>query len=482
MQIINSSLATGYVPTLFKQAYVTPLLKKSGLDDSIAANYRPVSNLSVLSKLLERAVHRQVEPYLRHANLFPLHQSAYRKHHSTETILTRVCSDLITQLDKGDCSLMSFLDLSAAFDTVDKQILLSRLSTTFGINNTALKWFDSYLSDRTEFVLFNNNRSPVRSVKYGVPQGSVLGPLLFVLYTSDLELIAHDHDVEAHFYADDSQLYIFSKLDKVSAKTAEERLLRCLDSVAEWMKSNRLSLNPSKTQFMRCATQRRLSQLNTTPILFRGESITPASSVRNLGVIVDQSLSFRPHISHVVSSCFYQLRRMKSSLKRLPSNTVRDIVNSFVISRIDYCNCLLAKSPQCSLRRLQRVMNAAARLVCGAGRRAHITPLLRDRLHWLRIEQRVTYKLCLLVYKTLHDMAPSYLSELCRPAADNPARTKLRSAMQANLQVPRTRTLFGDRAFAVSGPLAWNNLPADLRAANNIIVFKSKLKTYLFSQ
>ena len=173
---------------------------------------------------------------------------------------------------------------------------------------------------------------------------------------------------------------------------------------------------------------------------------------------------------------------MKSSLKRLPSNTVRDIVNSFVISRIDYCNCLLAKSPQCSLRRLQRVMNAAARLVCGAGRRAHITQLLRDILHWLRIEQRVTYKLSLLVYKTLHDMAPSYLSELCRPAADNPARTKLRSAMQANLQVPRRRTLFGDRAFAVSGPLAWNNLPADLCAANNIIPFKSKLKAYLFPQ
>jgi len=233
---------------------------------------------------------------------------------------------------------------------------------------------------------------------------------------------------------------------------------------------------------MCCASQRRLLQLDTELIFFRGESITPSASVRNLGITVDQSLSFRPHISRVVSSCFYQLRRMKSSLKRLPSNTVRDIVNSFVISRIDYCNSLLAKSPQCSLRRLQRVMNAAARLVCRAGRKAHIAQLLRDRLHWLRVEQRVTFKLCLLVYKSLHDMAPSYLSELCRPAADNPARTRLRSAMQINLQVPRTKTLFGDRAFAVSGPLAWNSLPADLRAVNSANAFKSRLKTYLFSQ
>jgi hypothetical protein len=179
------------------------------------------------------------------------------------------------------------------------------------------------------------------------------------------------------------------------------------------MKSNRLSLNPSKTQFMRCSTSRRLGQLSDAPIEFCGETISMVASVRNLGVTVDSALTFQPHISHVVSSCFYQLRRMKGSLKLLPFDIARSIVNCFVISRIDYCNSLLANSPQCALNRLQRVMNAAARLVCRAGRRAHVSELLRDRLHWLRVPQRVDYKLCLLAYKALHGAAPSYLSELC---------------------------------------------------------------------
>ena len=205
-KIINSSITTGYVPASFKQAYITPLLKKPGLDENVAANYRPVSNLSVLSKLLERVVSHQLDQHLSSAGYLPEHQSAYRKHHSTETALTRVCSDLITRLDRGDFSLMAFLDLSAAFDTVDKSILLHRLSRTFGIGGAALEWFNSYLTDRTEYVLYRGVKSPVRTVKFGVPQGLVLGPVLFVLYTADLELIAQQQGVEAHFYANDSQM------------------------------------------------------------------------------------------------------------------------------------------------------------------------------------------------------------------------------------------------------------------------------------
>jgi len=166
------------------------------------------------------------------------------------------------------------------------------------------------------------------------------------------------------------------------------------------------------------------------------------SSVRNLGVTIDCSLTFRTHISRVVSSCFYQLRRLKDSIKSLPFDTAKTIMNCFVISRIDYCNSLLAGCPQYSLDRLQRVMNAAARMLCGAGSRAHVSHLLR-KLHWLRISQRIDYKLCLLVYKAVHHgLAPYYLAEVCHTPTEDPGRMHLRHAANGDLNYPDTNTVW----------------------------------------
>ena len=247
----------------------------------------------------------------------------------------------------------------------------------------------------------------------------MLGPLLFKFYTSDFKRIGEKHNLDAHFYANDSQLYIFSKPQL--ANSAQTRLIACLDDFAQWMSANRLELNPDKTEFMRCATARRLPQLANEVVSFGNSTILPATTVHNLGVVVDQKFSFQSHVNKTVSSCFYQRRRLKSPIKALPFETAKTLVNCFVISRIDYCNSLLAGAPQYLLNRLRRVMNEAARMLCRCSSGDHVNRIMKERLHWLRIPQRIQFKLCLFVYESLHGTAPKYLSELVNQVNTNDA-------------------------------------------------------------
>ena len=313
---------------------------------------------------------------------------------------------------------------------------------------------------------------------FGVPQGSVLGPLLFVHYTADLGGLAEQHGVSSHFYADDSQLYI--SVRPPDAADAVERLTACLDTIACWMASNRLKLNPVKTDFMWCATHRRQHHLIRHPLIFAGAAVHPSTEVRDLGVVLDSELSYGPHINQLVSRCFFQLRRIKTCVKALPADAAKAVVNSFVISRIDYCNSLLAGAPRYQLDRLQAVMNTAARLVCGLRKFDHIQQALRDRLHWLPVPQRIQFKLCLLVYKALHGLAPSYLADFCTPVSSIDARRGLRSAGRGDLLVPSTVTNFGRRSFSIAAPAAWNRLPQNIRDLPTVDTFKTSLKTFLF--
>jgi len=205
--LANLSLQTGKFPARFKSAQVLPLLKKAGLDRLLPVNYRPISNLSTVSKVLERLLLARLRPNLTNPKNFSKRQSAYRQGHSTETALLDVLDSVHTATDSKELTLLIGLDLSAAFDTVYHSTLTKRLQTEFGVSGTALSWIQSYLQDRTQFVKLGQHRSSKTTLEVGVPHGSVIGPLLFGVYCSPVADVIASHGVRCHQYADDTQLH-----------------------------------------------------------------------------------------------------------------------------------------------------------------------------------------------------------------------------------------------------------------------------------
>ena len=257
---------TGLSPTRFpeswKEAVVIPLLKKPGLE-SLFKNLRPVSNLAYISKLTERAVFNQIYDHLVRSGLYPLLQSAYRRYHSTETALVKLANDILLNMSSQRVTLLVLLDLSAAFDTVDHAILLKRLTTDFGIGRKALEWFSSYLPERSRRVLFEGTTSDSYDLRFGVPQGSFLGLLLFAVYASKLFEIVQDHLPNVLCFADDTQLYLsFDPNSPTDQAMALEAMERCISDLRKWMYRDKLKINDDKTEFLVIGSRQQLLKIH----------------------------------------------------------------------------------------------------------------------------------------------------------------------------------------------------------------------------
>ncbi|KAK3528007.1 hypothetical protein QTP86_013117 [Hemibagrus guttatus] len=371
--VINGSLMSGHVPTAFKKARVIPILKKPALDPSDISNYRPVSLLSFLSKILERVVYNQLSDYLMQNNLHDPNQSGFKAAHSTETDLLAVTEKLHAARSAKLSSVLILLDLSAAFDTVNHKTLLSTLRS-LGICGTAWEWFASYLDGRSYQVIH--------------PQPQDLA----------------------------------------------------------------ISLSNSM--------------------------ISPSATARNLGVTMDNQLSFSSHVTNVTRSCRFLLYNIRRIRPFLSTQATQVLVQSLVISRLDYCNSLLAGLPLNAICPLQMIQNAAARLVFNLPKFSHTTPLLRS-LHWLPVAARIRFKTLMLAYKAKNGPAPSYLKA---PITPRTAPRSLRSTSTARLVPPslREKGRYTSRLFSVLAPRWWNKLPLGIRTAESLTVFKRQLKTHLF--
>ena len=336
------------------------------------------------------------------------YQSAYRKFHSSETALLHVQNDILVSLDSGHSTALFLLNLSAAFDTIDQNIQFHRFKHWFGITSSALSSLSSNVTNRFQTVVASNSKSQPVLLEFGIPQGSVLGPLLNSLYTTPLHSIISKYPgICCHFYADNTQMYI--SFSSEHASSAVSIIESCIKDVFFWLIANRLSANPNKTEYIL------FNSRNINPQVYNinldSDVICSGYSAKNLGVLFQSDMSLDDHISSIIESCFVQLRDFRHICPLISKTVAITLTNSFIHSRLNYCNSLFYGLPNYSINHLQKVQNSAARIVTRSVCSSHITPVLKS-LHWLPFNYRINFKICSITHRTLSLHEPHYPSSL----------------------------------------------------------------------
>jgi len=436
-----------------------------------------VSNLAFIGKIIEKTSVNRFSGHICDNNLDELLQSAYKEKHSVETALLVVFDDLLRAIDDNKHILITLLDYSAAFDTIDHGILFTRLCSSYGLSGDALEWVKSYFSNRHQTVTIKGITSEQQDLTYGMPQGSVVGPFGYPKYSAPIARIAEKHHVKYHQYADDTQLYMICNKDDVNVK--KEILEECIEEVRSWSTNNMLKLNDSKTEFLVVGSKFARNKPDVQSIVIGDQSVEVTSSARNIGVIMDSNLTMADHVSNICKSSYSHLRNISQIRKYLTQDATKTLIHSLVTSRLDNMNSLLFGLPDNIISRLQKIQNHAAKLVMKKKKYDHVTPILQS-LHWLPIHYRIHYKLLLTTHKCLNGLAPEYLSSRLQKYI--PGRS-LRSADQHLLVEQKVKLKsYGERAFSIAAPKLWNELPLDLRKCENLHSFKSKIKTLLFKR
>jgi hypothetical protein len=475
-RLVNVSLLTGNIDNL-KDAHVRPILKNTNADPDLYQSYRPISNLPFISKLIEKIVLSRLNIHMYHNNLLNHSQFGYKKQHSCEFLLLKLLNDLCVNIDNKNGAVVVMCDMSAAFDTVDHSILLNILSDHFAVSGIALRWFESFLTGRTQRVVVNESVSSSTNLSYGVPQGSVLGPVLFNIYTHSLSNVFSNFNYNSLSYADDTSGYFAFTVECQNEINSSINI--CMNSVKSWMNYHFLKLNEEKTQIITFGNKILHQQFVLDKISFICNNgvlsdLVLSEKVKYLGVILDKHLSLSAQINSVCSSCNYYMKKISSIRPFIGQSECESLVHGVITSRLDYCNALYFSLPQSLLSKLQRVQNTAARLVLQKRKRDSIS-LCLSQLHWLDVEKRIAFKVLTIMFKCANDSAPNLVTDLISPC------TSFSRNSLYTFNILFNRSNYGRRAFSYYAPRLWNCLPITIRCASSIALFKSMLKTYLFS-
>lgn len=465
--LFNKSILTGIFPSDWKIAKVSPVHK--GNEKDFLTNYRPISVLSAVSKVLEKIVYLQLYSYFTNNNLLSKYQSGFRPLHSTLTALLDATTEWYINMDKKAFNSVLFLDLSKAFDTVNHSILLHKLSL-YGVDDNALRWFTSYLTDRKQQCYVNSKLSSQQTINCGVPQGSILGPLLFLIYINDLpHCLQHSN---ARMYADDTNITTSGKsLTEISYYVNKD-----LSNIRTWLLANKLSLNVAKTEHMFIGSDDKLSIIEDKPYAFiDGIPVRRVKCTKSLGMHIDERLSWDDHINYTSRKVSSAIGGLKQVRPFISEKTAILIYKSLILPYFDYCDIVWDHFSAHQATRLQKLQNRAARVITKHGYevRSHD---IRIKLGWKTLSERRIQHRAIMMYKALNGLAPSYIVDLFKPLSEYISYS-LRSR-DMNLHLPKPRTDFLKNSFMYSGAKLWNDLSSELKSKTTLHSFKNHIASF----
>jgi len=472
LHIFNFSLQHGVFPDLWKIASVKPLPKVTNASE--LKQFRPISILCTLSKLLEKIVHAQLTEFLISNNLLSPHQSGFRAGYSTTTALLKVVGDVREAIGRRQLTLLVLYDFSNAFPSVNPDLQISKLKC-LGISSPALAWFKSYLTDRQQFVNTGISISQLAYVLLGVPQGSVLGPLLYTLYVNDISSIFSSSNF--HLYADDLQNYYHfcpedyqKAIDIINNEAAK---------LLHYATCHNLAINEKKTQVIIVGNPKLLNKLpNVVPsVCINGTCLPFKTSVVNLGITLDHHLTWEPYATSICKKSIASLQQIRRHRHLLPTPVRKRLVESLIFPIFDYGSIVTEGMLIVCVNRIQRIQNACVRFVLGLHKYCHITQYYNE-LKWLRIQHRRKYLAVSLLKNVLFYRSPGYIHEKLEFVNTIHSRS-LRN--NYTLRVPHHRTDKQRGAFWIYAVVLWNLLPSYISTCKSIHVFKCKARNYFLN-